>query len=97
VTVVLGVRWVARQGEEERVAEILRRLVGPTRAEPGCIQYEPHRDPDDPRVFFLFERFRDEAALKAHEESPHVQELLFGEALGLLEERRRTFWNPLGD
>jgi quinol monooxygenase YgiN len=95
LTLVLGVRWVARAGAEERVAEILRQIAGPSRAEPGCLQYEPHRDPDDPRVFFLFERWADEDALRAHEESPHAQELIFGEALSLLEERVRTYWTPL--
>lgn len=86
---------MAREGEEERVAEILRQLTGPSRAEPGCIQYDPHRDPNDPRSFFLFEIWADEDALQAHEQSPHAQELLFGEAIGLLEERTRTHWMPL--
>jgi quinol monooxygenase YgiN len=95
VTPALGVRWVARAGTEERVAELLRRLTGPSRAEPGCLQYEPHRDPNDPQVFFLYERWADEDALRAHEESPHAQELIIGEALGLLEERTRTYWTLL--
>lgn len=94
--IVLGVRWVARAGEEEHVAELIRRLIGPSRAEPGCLQYDPHRDPDDPRVFFLFEKWADEEALRAHEQSPHVQDLLFGQALALLDERSRTYWVPLG-
>jgi quinol monooxygenase YgiN len=93
--IVLGVRWVARDGEEERVAEILAELAGPSRAEPGCLQYEPHRDPDDPRVFFLYERWADEDALRTHEATPHDQMLLFGEALALLADRRRTYWTPL--
>jgi quinol monooxygenase YgiN len=93
--IVLGVRWVAREGQEERVAEILRELSGPSRAEPGCLQYEAHRDPDDPRVFFLYERWADEEALRMHEQTPHVQRLLFGEALQLLDERTRTYWTPL--
>jgi quinol monooxygenase YgiN len=94
--IVLGVRWVSRAGEEEHVAELIRRLTGPSRAEPGCLQYDPHRDPDDPRVFFLFEKWADEEALRAHERSPHVQDLLFGQALALLDERARTYWVPLG-
>jgi quinol monooxygenase YgiN len=93
--IVLGVRWVARAGREERIADVLRRLTAPSRAEPGCVQYEPHRDPDDPLVFFLFEKWADEEALRHHEESAHVQELLFGEALPLLEERTRSYWVPL--
>jgi quinol monooxygenase YgiN len=94
--IVLGVRWVARAGEEEHVAELIRQLIGPSRAEPGCLQYDAHRDPDDPRVFFLFEKWADEEALRAHEQSPHVKALLFDQALALLDERARTYWVPLG-
>ena len=43
----------------------------------------------------LFERFADEAALEAHTASPHVQELVFQQALPLLEVRERTSLIPL--
>jgi len=95
VTVVLSVRWIARDGEADTVADILRRLAPLTRAEPGCIQYEVHRHADDPNTFMLFERFVDEAALEAHTASPHVQELVFQQALPLLEVRERTSLIPL--
>ena len=86
----LSVRWVARHGADERVAEILRRLVPLSRGEPGCLQYDVHRLADEPRVFVLWERYADEPALEAHTAAPYVQELVFGEALPLLEERTRT-------
>lgn len=95
MTLVLGVRWLARGGEEERVAELLRRLAAATREEPGCVQYEVHRDRADPRAFFLLERYADEDALRAHEATPHVRELLLGGALELLDERVRTYYEPL--
>jgi len=95
VTVVLSVRWIARDGEADTVADILRRVAPLTRAEPGCIQYQVHRHADDPNTFMLFERFVDEAALEAHTASPHVQELVFQQALPLLEVRERTSLIPL--
>ena len=95
MTVVLSVRWIARDGEADTVADILRRVAPLTRAEPGCIQYEVHRHADDPNTFMLFERFVDEAALEAHTASPHVQELVFQQALPLLEVRERTSLIPL--
>jgi quinol monooxygenase YgiN len=95
VTVVLSVRWLAREGEGDAVADILRQLAPLTRAEPGCLQYEVHRHADDANTFMLFERFADEAALEAHTASPHVQELVFQQALPLLEVRERTSLIPL--
>ena len=88
-------RWVAREGEEERVASLLRRLVPLARAEPGCLQYDVHRQADDPRVFVLWERYADGAALEEHTNAPYVQDLLFGQALPLLEDRVRTYLDPL--
>jgi len=95
VTVVLAVSWVATEGESDAVAELLRRLMPLSRAEPGCLQYDAHRDPDDENRFFIFERYVDQAALDAHAASPHFQELVLGEALPRLASRQRTVLAPL--
>lgn len=95
MTVVLAVSWVAREGESDAVAELLRRLAPLSRAEPGCLQYDAHRDPDDPDRFFLFERYLDQAALEAHAASPHFRELVLEEALPRLASRQRTTLIPL--
>jgi quinol monooxygenase YgiN len=95
VTVVLAVTWVAREGEREAVADLLRRLAPLSRAEPGCLQYDAHRDQDDLDRFFLFERYADEAALEAHAASAHFQELVLQKALPLLASRQRVTLLPL--
>jgi quinol monooxygenase YgiN len=95
VTVVLSVRWVARDGKRDAVEEILRRMTPLSRAEPGCLQYEAHRQLDDPNTFVVFERYVDEPALEAHAASPHFQELVVQQALPLLELRERTSLIPL--
>ena len=92
---VLAVTWVARAGEEERVADVLRTMVPLTRQEPGCIHYYANRSPEEPRRFFLFEEYVDEAALRAHAESEHFQRHVVGEALPLLESRERVVYEPL--
>ncbi len=94
--VVLAVTWVASPGQEEAVAAILEELARLSQAEPGCIQYDVHRDPDDPTRFFLWERYRDQAAFDEHSSSPHFQELVLGKAIPLLAERERVFLTPLG-
>lgn len=95
MTVVLAVTWVAREGEGESVAELLRRLMSLSRAEPGCLQYDVHRDPDEPNRFFLFERYVDDEAFSAHEASRHFRELVLEESLPLLAARERTILIPL--
>ena len=93
--VVLAVTWVAKDGESDAVAEVLRKLMPLSRAEPGCLQYDAHRDPDDPNTFFLFERYADQEAFDAHAASAHVQELVLGRALPLLASRERHLLTPL--
>jgi len=79
---VVTAKWTAKEGEEETVLASIRQLVGPSRAEPGCSFYQPARDPEDPRVFFLYEIYDDEDAYKAHGESEHFQRLglFFGQS-----------------
>ncbi len=92
---VLAVTWVARPGEEERVVEALRKMVPLTLAEPGCLEYRVHRSVDDPRRFFLFEEYVDEAGLQAHTDSEHFKRHVLGEAVPLLEVRERLAYRPL--
>lgn len=39
--------------------------------EPGCLRFDVLEDPDDPNRIFLYEVYRDEAALEAHRQAPH--------------------------
>ncbi|HLH66679.1 MAG TPA: putative quinol monooxygenase [Solirubrobacteraceae bacterium] len=88
---VVIARWVARAGSEREVQAAIEALIEPSRAEPGNLAYEPHRDPADPRVFMLYERYVDEAAYRAHGESEHFRRAA-ERALPLLEARERSFY-----
>lgn len=89
---VVVARWIAAEGNEERVLDAIRNLIEPSRAEPGCLYYQPNRDPQDARVFFFYEQYADEDAYLAHGESDHFQRYGFGEAIPLLESRERWFY-----
>ena len=95
MTVVLAVTWVARDGESDAVAGLLRQLMPLSRAESGCLQYDAHRDPEDPNAFFLFECYADQEAFDAHSVSAHFRELVLEQALPLLASRQRTVLTPL--
>ena len=95
MTLVLVARWVAKQGEEEHVRAAVERLAGPTREEPGCLMWQPHRDPDDPRVFFFYEQYADAAALEAHGASEHFRRHGVEDAIPRLESRERAIYETL--
>jgi quinol monooxygenase YgiN len=89
---VLVARLTAREGEQDRAAELLGRLVEATRTEPGNVHYIPHRDPEDPRVFLMYEQYRDKAAFEEHGQTEHFQTLGVGEIFPLMETRERSFY-----
>jgi quinol monooxygenase YgiN len=92
---VVIAQYRARAGEEGRVEEALRKMVEPARGEPGNLDYRVFRDPAQPAVFVLFERYADEAAFDAHRASPHFAAWLSGQALPSLDERTRLDLVPL--
>jgi quinol monooxygenase YgiN len=92
VAFVLAVRWVAMEGEDDAVLDALRQLAEPTRAEPGVLAWQVHRDPEDPRVFFIYEQYTDREAYDAHGASAHFERWGKGEALPRLAERERAFY-----
>jgi quinol monooxygenase YgiN len=80
------VRMTAREGEADRVLELL--LSNPTRieaGEPGNLAFAVHRSTDDPNEFWLYETWEDEAAVEAHES---------GEAFGRYKEELRPLVEP---
>jgi quinol monooxygenase YgiN len=92
---VLVARMTTRDGEQDRAAELLGPLAEASRAEPGNVHYIPHRDPEDPRVFLMYEQYRDKAAFEAHGQTEHFKSIAVGELFPLMESRERTFYETL--
>ena len=92
---VLVARLVAREGEQDRAAELLGELAEATRTEPGNVHYIPHRDPEDPRVFLMYEQYRDKAAFEEHGQTEHFKRLALDDLFPRLEVRDRNFYETL--
>lgn len=84
-----------RAGAEARAAACLEALAAASRAEPGCLAYQPHRSLADPRAFIIYELYRDRAALEAHRRTEHFARLAQGELHQLAEERAAVEYGPL--
>jgi quinol monooxygenase YgiN len=63
---------VAKPGYEEQLREAAEGIVGPTRKEQGALQYDLHRDVQEPRRFVFVERWESQEALAAHAKSAHI-------------------------
>ncbi len=87
---VLAVSWVAKQGKETEVRDILRILGEASRQEPGVITYTTHVNADNPREFFIYEKYHDAAGLEAHQQTAHFKEYVLEKAIPMLDSRVRT-------
>jgi quinol monooxygenase YgiN len=92
---VVIAQYRAREGEAGRVAEALRNMMAPTRAEPGNLDYQAFRDLKDPSLFVLYERYAGEDAFEAHRASPHFATWLAGTVLPALADRVRLDLTPM--
>jgi quinol monooxygenase YgiN len=84
---VVAATWTAKEGEEQRITEVIRTMTPLSRAEEGNLFYQAQVSPDDPRVFFLYEQYVDAAGYEAHKASDHFQKHVFGHAIEYLESR----------
>jgi quinol monooxygenase YgiN len=92
---VVVVRMTAPDGEHDRAEELIRRLGEASRQEPGVSHYIAHRDPEDPRVFLMYEQYRDKAAFEEHGATDHFKRIALGELFPLLENRERSIYETL--
>jgi quinol monooxygenase YgiN len=66
VPIVLYAEFTAKPNSEAEVARLISRLAGEVRQEPGNSEFTVYRERDNPRKFFVFEEYLDEASFNAH-------------------------------
>lgn len=92
---VIAARYLAKDGEEGRVADLLRRMAALSNSaiEPGCVLYAINQSIENPRAFLLYEQYHDQAGFEAHAQTDHFKELVLNGAVPLLERREREIYN----
>lgn len=93
---VLTAIYQVRLGEEAAVESHLKAMVGPTRDEEACEQYEAFRSRDGSRTFFLFEKYTDESGFEFHKASEHFKKHIIKGVWPLLESRNVVFGEEIG-
>ena len=94
--VVLVVTWMAKVGREAEVAGVFSKLTDESRKEPGCVTFQVHRHKTEPRRFFIYEMYKDDAALEAHRASPHFLQYARKELPRIAERTEGNLYEPLG-
>lgn len=93
--IVLAVTWKAKPGQEVEAERVLRALTDASRQEPGCLIFQVHRHKERKGEFFIYEQYKDEAALEAHRKTPHFRELARGELPKFAERVSGELYDPL--
>lgn len=65
-------RIEAKPDQVELVKSELLKVIEPTRAEAGCLQYDLHQDNDNPTVFLFFENWENRELWQDHMNSAHL-------------------------
>ena len=92
VTLIVTLR--AKEGQHVLLEAELRALVGPSRKEEGCLQYDLHRAADQPGTYLLHEVW---ASREHHATHTRTQHFLRWNARkdALLASRESAFWQQV--
>ena len=63
---ILYAEFTAKPGSESQVEALISGLAEKVRREPGNTEFTVYRERDNPRKFFVFEQYLDEASFEAH-------------------------------
>ena len=71
MTITKRVTFIAKEGCEDKMKELLSAMVKPSKAEEGVIFYEIFQYVDNPRKFMAYESWESDEALDGHKASEH--------------------------
>ena len=71
MTITKRVTFIAKEGCEAKMKELLSAMVVPSKASDGCIFYDIFQYEENVRKFMAVESWRDEKALDGHKASLH--------------------------
>ncbi len=94
-SISVHVLFEARPGSGNAAEKVLVQLQECSRKDPGCLQYDMHRHPENRDQFMLFERWESREMLDAHLKLAHLAEFENVVKDLLAREPQISFWQPV--
>ena len=89
MTGVLAIaHYTIAAGNVEAVEALVIRLEVASRAEPGCLGFDSYSKVGDELRVVLVEKYESQESFDAHRATPHFADLVLGQLVPLLTERR---------
>ncbi len=71
-TLTIVANITANPDKIELIKTELEKLIEPSRADEGCLQYDLHQDNDNPAHFMFYENWQSRELWQAHMNTPHL-------------------------
>lgn len=89
---VVAAQYVIKEGQEQAVLAVLKKMIPLSRAEPGCRLYMVNQSTENPRKLLLYEQYVDKGGYEAHMATDAFKENILGKVVPMLESRVRDFY-----
>ncbi len=73
MSITKRVTFIAKDGCEEKLKELLEAMVEPSKAEDGCLNYNIYQYKQNPKKFMAVETWADDYRLDGHKNSAHYK------------------------
>jgi quinol monooxygenase YgiN len=93
--ICVAVTYMIQPGHEAEAIELFKKLTEHTRTEPGNHFYQAHRSLGEPRRFFIYEQYTDQAALDAHRGASYFAQYATNGLFKIIESRSPELYAPL--
>jgi len=78
-------KFIAKNGKEKKLKDVLESLILPTRKEIGCNRYELNIAIDNPKEIIYIEKWKDEDRFNAHCNSEYIVNYFNNQMLNLID------------
>lgn len=92
---IVSIVFNVKPGKEKATETLLKNLVPQSTKESGCIQYDLFRNKENNHQFFMYQIWKDRAALDTHMNSPHIKEATTHILELLTEPFKRLIWDKV--
>jgi len=87
IPVYVFAKWQVKDGQQEKVLNLLAEVAKETRKEAGNLFYKIHQSNSDKNTLIIFEGYKDQSAQEMHRDSIHFQTIVITQIVPLLEKR----------